>query len=283
MSSTSCLRLWISSLLLILSVFLSSAQATNAINLAPSLDIGFYLPLDNEADPNLINGLQKLFDQNGLSRLKVNQQSSWLDFQNGLRTGRFGVYLAPPHFASWAINQHQFKPLVRIGAALSYVIAVRRDDAEIFEMNDLANRRVCSSKPLNLDYLIINNAFDNTVLSADIKVVPDVFTELRRASSRCRGFAINSWQLTRIAHEFPDRHIRLQQGERFNNLAVVAHPMISPTLLDKLTRLLLRGRAKKTLAPVLSEFAEDTTLVRAQKADYPPAYQSQLLPFWQLR
>ncbi len=241
------------------------------------------LPIVERDFPGLSQSLSDRLNTSGQTSIEVATAEHWHEYQQGLRAGRPGLYLAPPHFAAWAINQHGFTPLVRLATPVSYVIAARRNDTEIFEMNDLANMRVCAGKPLNLDYLLVNNAFDNSLLSADIKVVESVTDEMRKASSPCRAFSLTNQNYQRLAVVFPDRYIRLQQSEKFNNLVLIAD-LATVTALGEsiaaLTNILSSDQGKSILEPMLLDYAPRASWVNAVRQDYPQEYARALLPFW---
>lgn len=264
--------------LVLLSLLLMPRPSTLANNQPDEID--FYLPILGNNKQTLIVDLQSLLKQHKLGNINLRSIDHWHDYQHGLRAGRPGIYLAPPHFAAWSIHQHRFIPLLRIGTPLSYVVAARRNDVDVFEMNDLAGHTVCVSKPLNLDYLTIINAFDDTLLSAKIRIVPDVYQELHQNNNDCRGFALNNAAYERIEKEFPDRFIRLHQSSRFMNLVYVAHPEIPSTIIADLMQLLTQPAARNLLTTVYLDYSSGSSLLRARKADYPQHYYFQLLKFW---
>lgn len=228
--------------------------------------------------------LQQAISRIDVTSVNIVTAEHWHEYQQGLRAGRPGIYLAPPHFAAWAIHQHQFKALIRLSSPLSYVIAARRNDANVFEMNDLAKLPVCARKPLNLDYLLINNAFDNTLLSADIMVVPSVIKEMRRSTSDCRGFSLSNTQFEQLALTFPDRYIRLQQSMKFNNLVMLSDAgswVKHGDRIDRIKTYLVTEQGREVLAPMLGEMALSATWISARSSDYPAKYYQSLAPFWE--
>lgn len=254
---------------------LTSAQESAPIN--------FYLPVESQAYPKMINGFRRYLNQHDLHEIKIITAEHWHGYQQGIRAGRNGIYFAAPHFAAWASLKHNFKPWLRLSSPISYVIATRQNDGEVFEMNDLANLTVCARKPLNLDYLLINSAFDDSLLSANIKVVPSVVAEMRRASSDCRGFALNNQQYNLLETTFPERYIRVQQSRRFNNYALVVAPRIIDEKADMLSRLadvLGNEAGRRVLEPLLKQYSNQPAWVPASSEDYPREYVQKLLRFW---
>ena len=113
-----------------------------------------YLPVLENDRPQMFTALDRRLQSAISSPLNLRGIDYWHGFQHGLRSGRKGLYFAPPHFAAWAIAEHDFTPLVRLSGTLRYVIAADRSNPQLFEINDLANRPICTTKPLNLDYLL---------------------------------------------------------------------------------------------------------------------------------
>ena len=138
---------------------------------APDVDtmpIKLHLPIESDSLEKSVHLIQTTLHSEGLDQIEVIAVKYWHNYQRSLRAGHFGIYLAAPHYTAWALAEHDFVPIVRLAEPLKYVIAAHRSNANIFEVNDLDNQRVCAQAPLNLDYLLVNRAFDKPLLSADI-------------------------------------------------------------------------------------------------------------------
>jgi len=243
--------------------------------------MSFYLPLHSEQQGELVEQLQLALNNTGLDRIKVRTANYWHGYQNGLRFGRKGLYFAAPHFAAWSINQHDFIPMLRIDDSLKFVIASKQADSQYFEINDLNQKKICAQRALNLDYLLVNTAFDNRLLSANIVSVWSVNNELHNDQTECVAFAINDHKFVELEQSHPGKFIRLQQGSQFNNYAFVAHPSFDVEQIDNIKQFLLRKDVQKILRPLYRLSATKTSLVTARKADYPREYLQPLAPYWQ--
>ena len=262
------------------SIAILSANSEPAPLVSREQDIKLYLPIGYEAFTTMIDSINLQMAGHGLSNIKIETTDYWHAFQQGLRAGRFGVYFAPPHFAAWAISRHGFKPLVRIPEPLSYVIAARSADRNLFEIGDLAGRKVCTSKPLNLDYLLIVNTFDVSIASAKIEIVDSVAAEMRNPMTRCEAFSLSNHLFDQFEIETPDRFIRLQQSSRYNNYALLVHPDVAENQAKALQQYFLQEQTQLLLAPMLKFFAKNAQLVRGSIDDYPPDYWQALTPYW---
>lgn len=262
-------------LLIIAQLLLAQSNAR-----ASTEEVDLLLPFeDDQIDPikdRLMAGLQML-DTNDIN---IIGSDHWHRYQQGLRAGRKGIYLAPPHFAAWAIKHYNFEPIARLAQPLSYVIATRRDDSSLFEINDLDDKNVCSSKPLNIDYLLINQAFEDTFSSANIVIVGSVESAMREQDEKCTGFSISNHLFDQLSLEFPNRFIRLSQSQRYNNYVFIAHPEIPALILEKFNDYITSNNSKSLLATLYGELAENPDLVPAKKTDYPKNYWQQLEPYW---
>ena len=239
-----------------------------------------YLPIQAESIANLAESLQAQAASNGPAGFTIKTSDHWHAFQQGLRNGRFGAYFAPPHFAAWAIARHGFKPLLRLAEPLSYVIAAKRADSELFEISDLANRTICSNKPLNLDYLLINQAFSQSLVSAKLKFVASVEKQMLNPASRCDAFSLSNHLFEKHARLSPGKFIRLQQSVVYNNYVLLVHPQVPADLAGKLQDYFLARQTQELLSPMFIMLASKGQLVRSEADDYPAEYWRVLMPYW---
>jgi len=242
--------------------------------------IPIYLPIDSPQLEQQATELSHLLHAAKLHQFKVQPVKSWSSFQLALRNGQRGVFLAAPHYSAWAVRKNNYIPLLRIKQPLKYVLAVRKNDSHIFELNDLENRSICSQKPLNLDYLMVNHAFKDSLHGAKIISVDSPQYEMRTDSSRCDGFAISEHRFVQLAKQLPDKFIRLHQSSILNNYSITAHPNIKQLWLDELRTLLISEQAKPALSKILSQFARRPKLITVDFEDYSNDEYSPLLPYW---
>lgn len=243
--------------------------------------LSLYLPVSSQDHPNLQKTLNESLQRNQFSNIEVKFSEHWHSYQQGLKNGDIGLYLAPPHFAAWAINRNNFIPLIRIAEPLSFVIAAKRSQPEIFELYDLINRPVCSERPLNLDYLLSFEAFNNLYGSSENNFVSNVKAEMLAKQTDCYGFAISNHVLRQSQIEGNDDFIRLYQGQSYNNYVLIAHPQISTEFLQRLKRYFIQADTQQLLRPLLKLYANEIKLISSKKADYPVSYIDVLKVHWQ--
>lgn len=271
-----CLGGW-----LLISLLMPTTWAQDADSDEQLIDI--YLPINSLHSSDELNRFKADLKNAGLSSLNLNTVDYWSGFQQGLRNGRIGIYFSPPHFAAWAISQHNFIPLVHIVEELAYVIAVKRNDPSIFEVSDLAGRQVCARQPLNLDYLLVTSALKESLIPADIKIMEPVSEQMKNDKTSCDAFSVSKHVFEELELQDPERFIRLHQTEKYTNYGLIAHPDLDPLLLDRIHTYFLLDRSQKLLAPLLKEYASKLKLVRSSPEDYPPQYWTSLIPYWNPR
>lgn len=240
-----------------------------------SQEISLYLPLSDK-DSLLSSDLETFLSQQKLAKIKVKTIDHWHQFQQNIRHGKNGIYFVPPHFAAWAIHNHNFKPLVRIAEPLSYVITTQKNNSEIFELSDLQDKTICVDQPLNLNYLLINNAFHKRSISPKL-VFTKPFEQIQDGNNlNCDAYSVSNHALDLKQNNF----IRLYQSPNYNNYVLVSYPKVSNQTLQKLQNLFVSKVTIDLLKPMLQKFAANPVLIKAQIRDYPVHYAFLLKPYW---
>ena len=243
-------------------------------------NVSLYLPIPDQGHGQMIADLRNALDQAQLSFIKIKTAEHWIQYQQAIHDGKPGVYLTAPHYAAWLIHKGQFRPLLRLAKPIKFVIAVERAKTNFFEIDDLANRQICTQRALNLDYLLVNSVFQNRLLSASEKQVWSVVDEMRDKTAACDAYAISDHSFLMLEREQPNEFVRLQQGKPYSNYVFIAHPTINVELTNKLRRVLLAKPTLKILTPLYAIYTDQRKLVDAKTKDYPPSYADILKQFW---
>ncbi|NND81256.1 MAG: hypothetical protein HKN50_02380 [Gammaproteobacteria bacterium] len=244
----------------------------------PSLRL--HLPADTAQGVQAVAELGALLNGSGLASIEAHAVKYWPRYQQNIRNGMPGIYLAAPHFSAWAIHQHNFVPLARVAEPLRFVVASHRSDSHVFELNDLKNRNVCARRPLNLDYLLVNQAFTKSMHAASMLVVDSVDEEMQSDDSACEGFVVTDLQYRRMNRRQPDKYIRLFQSPSYSNYAIVAHPSTDPQILNQLFDVLQSPQLQALLHRLLENYASRIDLIPATSEDYPQHYADSLAIYW---
>ena len=176
-----------------------------------------YLPVNAQQFPNMISKLRSALQQAStqdklLEGIKLTTTDYWLPYQQGIRQGRPGIYFAAPHFSAWLINQHGFDPMLRLAGPIQYVIAARREDSHLFEINDLATKTVCTNATMDLSFLLVRDALKESLLPAKILQVEAVDREMKNNNRNCHAFALSEHLFLELAAQEPFRFIKLTHG-----------------------------------------------------------------------
>lgn len=265
-------------------LFVASLMAA-ALCLAQDIDtakVKLHLPVSSAHYPGQIAEIRADFRQMGLNNISIETVDYAHNYQQGLRVGRLGIYFAPPHFAAWAIEHYGFQALVHLSEPLAYVIAVERNRPTLFEVSDLAGKRICTRKPLNLDYLLINKVLKDSVVPAKIEIVDRVSDQMKTDNTLCEAYSISRHVFDQFEKQDPERFIKLYQSDSYANYGLISHPSVDQSDLKKIKAYFLLDRTQLMLAPLLKEFANSHRLVRSSIKHYPRRYWQDLAPYWQV-
>jgi len=250
----------------------SNAQEVQSIN--------FYLPFHAKQFPKLTQKLQQALTVGGLDNINIVTADYWQQYQQNIRRGQIGIYYAAPHFTAWAIEKHQFKPLLKAKNKLKYVIASKQAQQEIFEIRDLKNKNICTQSALNLDYLLVVDAFEKNLQTANTNIVTSVLHEINNPESQCSAFSISEHTFMQLQLNQPDQLIRLSQGIEHNNYAVSIHPSLDVTYSSKISNFLTTQSTLEILSPLLKLSSADLILLKPSEGDYPQQYTTPLKRYW---
>ena len=239
-----------------------------------------YLPIPAEPYKQLLAELRKALDKARLTSIKIKTAEHWVQYQQAIRDGNFGVFFTAPHYTAWSIHEKGFRPLLRLNKQLKYVIAVERSKREFFEINDLIDSQICTQRALNLDYLLVSHAFENRLLSASGRQLWSVTEALHNKQSKCDAYSISEHNFIEFERSNPNKLIRLKQGNTYTNYAYIAHPKVTTRIRRKLSEFLSARQNIVLLSPIYQLFADQSKLVPASKADYPQNYADILRQYW---
>jgi hypothetical protein len=85
----------------------------------------------------------------------------WLSYQSDMRKGAYDVIFDGPHFVSWRLTQLGHHPVAKLPGKLVFVIAARKDNAQVDSTKYLEGRMVCGMPAPNLATLTMYSVFDN--------------------------------------------------------------------------------------------------------------------------
>jgi hypothetical protein len=78
-----------------------------------------------------------------------------------MQRGSYDLVFDGPHFNSWRISHLRHNSLVKVAGEHAFAVVVRKDNARVTELRQLAGQRICSMDPPNLGTLAVLEQFDN--------------------------------------------------------------------------------------------------------------------------
>lgn len=261
-------------------LFASGVKANQAPVANRDKAVILYLPTVSTVNPELHTQLQQALNEQGLPQIVVKNVDFWHPYQQGLRAGRPGIYFAQPHFTAWAIEQHGFNPVYKLHGRLKYVLASRRTDSHLFEVNDLAGGVICREPGLNLGTVWINSVLGQYRLTAQSKEVESVEQAMTKGEKKCDAFIIDDYAYDRVNNGQLGRYIRLKQSPVYKHNAFIAHPTISGELLATLQKALKSRKVKALIKPYLNSLSKWQNLLPVKEGDYSSGDYDLLNAYW---
>ena len=249
-----------------LAIIICFACSSGKLNAKEGLS--FYLSHSSQVNPDSLSILQSALNKANLSFIQVKNTDFWHPYSQGLRNGKSGIYFAAPHLSAWAVNKHKFVPILKLAGNLQYVLVSRRNDIDIFEIRDLARKRICTSKAPNLDFILASRALSSSLNSPIIVAKKSAAAAMIANDEDCDAFAVSEHTYIKFSRKEPYKFIRLQQGKKHQNYAFIGSPNIDGDTLNRLKKVLLSTEISTLLAPLYSHYSLKPRLVRAQNKDF---------------
>lgn len=265
-------------------IFLCVAPVANSVEGQTRQPVSLYLPINTIDFPELDKRLTLALSDQGVSNITVKNTDYWHPYQQGLRLGRRGIYFAQPHFAAWVIHQHNFKPILKLHGQLKYVLAVRRNDTQFFEVNDLAGAKLCRTPGLNLGTVWLNQLLGEHQLTARSEEVSSVVAIIKNQSndshSNCDAFVLSAFSFNQINKVSKEKYVLFAQSPKYKHHAFVAHPSIDAATTQQLTKALKSKEVKRLMMPYLRSLSRWQNLLPVQLDDYGPDDANLLETYW---
>jgi hypothetical protein len=262
------------------------AEAREHTNIQ-SNKIPFYLPILQNQFSDVVTAfesalVEQISENAHLKKLELITTDYRHPYQNGIRQGRLGVYFAEPHFASWLVNVHGFETLLHLSGFQQYVIVVKTSDTDLFELNDLATKTICTGSSMDMSFLMVSNSMRHNLQPVKVRQVKEVAKEMKRINQKCDGFSLSEHVFSQITTQAPFEFIRLKQSSEFSNYAYLIHPDVPRETKKNLRELLLSQKMQEIFRPVYRHFTKDPILLKGKSENYPPAQMQPLQAYWRI-
>ena len=158
----------------VLAIIWISLAVHSTVNSQENGAITVYLPgIEHEAT-GVLDRLQRQLEISGIKSLQLKSTEFWHPYQNGIRTGRMGIYFAEPHLAAWLISKKAFTPLLRLHGETQYVLTTLKSKVSVFEVKDLNGSKICHERGLNLGRIWLNELLGNNQIEASLEVSTNI-------------------------------------------------------------------------------------------------------------
>jgi ABC-type phosphate/phosphonate transport system substrate-binding protein len=87
--------------------------------------------------------------------------TTWGGYQADMQRGAYDIVFDGPHFNGWRVAKLRHNVLVKLPGDFVYTAVVRKDNAAVSQLRQLAGHKICAHAPPNLGTLIMYREFDN--------------------------------------------------------------------------------------------------------------------------
>ena len=164
---------------------------------------------------------------------------NFLVYQSEMRKGTYDIVFDGPAFVGWRMAKLQHTPLVKFPGNLVFIVAVKKDQARINTLKDMAGRTLCAFPPPNLATLTALVEFDNparTPLILESESFPDAYKKM--VTGKCVGAVLQKKLFENLDKEKQAGKI-IFISKPLPNQAFSAGPRVTADMREKITQALL--------------------------------------------
>jgi len=170
---------------------------------------------------------------------KFRYGDNFLVYQSEMRKGTYDIVFDGPAFVGWRMTKLNHVPLVKFPGNLVFVVAVKKDQARINTLKDMAGRTICAFPPPNLATLTVQIEFDNPArqpLILESESFPDSYKSM--VAGKCAG-AILQKRLFENLDKEKQAGKAIFTSKPLPNQAFSAGPRVTADMREKITQALL--------------------------------------------
>jgi len=223
-------------------------------------------PREDDAEAETIYGPVAEYLSTVLGKKVVFKHAgNWGVYQGLMQKGAYDIVFDGPHFVSWRMARLQHVPMVKFPGNLVFVLAVKKDQARINGLKDMAGRTMCAFPPPNLATLSVQFEFDNPArqpMILESETFPQSYKKM--VEGKCVGAILQKKLFEDLDKEKQLAKV-LFTSKPVPNQAFSAGPKVTPEMRERIVKALLspEGAAAtqkmrdiykaKTLAPATVE------------------------------
>lgn len=201
-------------------------------------------------------------------RVVYKHPTTWGGYQADMQAGAYDIVFDGPHFVSWRIKNTGHNALVRIPGDFIYTAVVRKDDAKVTRLKELAGHKICAHAPPNLGTLIMFNEFDNPSRQP-VVIVEKGYKQIYEALLKgdCEAAMLPLYELAKYEKDNPQTRVIFRTGA-MPQQAFSAGPRVTPAEQAKITEALLAPAAAIPLTDFRHTYGSGHGLVAASDKEY---------------
>lgn len=194
---------------------------------------------------------------------------NWGVYQGLMQKGAYDIVFDGAHFNSWRVEHAQHNVLVKVPGDHVFVMLVKKDNAKIREVKQLAGRTICAHAPPNLGTLTALNEFTNPARQP-ILVNIDGWKHIYQGlmDDKCVAAAIPLKKLEQFEKESGRQTKIIFRGGVLPDSAFSAGPRLNAQDQEKIARALLSPEGEKATLKLRAKYAQGRSFVSANNRDF---------------
>ena len=236
-------------------------------------NVGTYVfsvpPLESaQAAAEIYTPIAEYLSQATGKKVVFRHASNWLAYQTEMRRGDYDLVFDGPHFNSWRAANLQHSILVKAPGDHSFVVVVKKDNAKVQDLKQLAGRAICGMSPPNLGTLTVLNEFDNPMRQPVIQNVQGwdtIYSNMQ--AGQCAAAILPARNLAKYDPQGNATRI-VFKAKAYPNQALSAGPRVAPDDQSKIARALAAPTARAATAKLRDAYALTGDFQPASKDEY---------------
>jgi ABC-type phosphate/phosphonate transport system substrate-binding protein len=171
--------------------------------------------------------------------IRFRHGDNFLVYQSEMRKGTYDIVFDGPAFVGWRMAKLNHVPLVKFPGNLVFVVAVKKDQARINSLKDMAGRTMCAFPPPNLATLTVQYEFDNPArqpLVLESESFPESYKKM--VAGKCVG-AVLQKKLFEDLDKEKQAAKAIFTSKPLPNQAFSAGPRVTAEMREKISAALL--------------------------------------------
>ena len=196
------------------------------------------------------------------------QPANWIAYQAEMRKGDYDLVFDGPHFNGWRAYNLQHNILVKAPGDFVFVVAVKKDNAKVQGLKQLAGRTICGMSPPNLGTLTVLNEFENPSRQPVIVNTESwsaIYSNMQ--AGQCAAAILPERNLAKFDPEGANVRI-IFKAKTFPNQALSAGPRVAPEDQIIIARALTSPNARNATAKLRETYALSGDFLPVAKDDY---------------